>query len=416
MILNDLTLCLIALGGVFIAGLSIYSVWQSHKTASRRSSHRPVVHREPVLQASEPPGSFSVHTAPIARVHSPLDIEKNAIDPGALNHIDSPLETQSSRQAQPIPLYETPGLSLQVHPAEALAATPLHDLPSVPEPTPFTIKTEHVIDQMDALIDVIVPIHLEGPVTGKVLQAHLPAAAHIGNQPFLIEALNERTRDWGHPVLGQHYTEIRGAIQLANRRGPINELEYSEFIQKLEALSLSLGGVADVPDMPDVIARARELDEFASQHDAQLAVHLRARNTGWSLGYIQQCAARCGFVKGGRGCLVMPSSEAGAPPVLTLQFDAQVAIAEDPNQAVLNALTLHFDVPQTEARVQAFEQWYQCARRLAEVMDASLVDDYGKGLDEEGLASIDQGLERLYAALEEHGVAAGSMAARRLFS
>ena len=46
--------------------------------------------------------------------------------------------------------------------------------------------------------------------------------------------------------------------------------------------------MADFPDMLDVVARARELDAFASRHDAQLAVHLRANGAAWSVGYIQQ--------------------------------------------------------------------------------------------------------------------------------
>ena len=46
--------------------------------------------------------------------------------------------------------------------------------------------------------------------------------------------------------------------------------------------------MADFPDMLDVVARARELDDFASQHDAQLAVHLRANGAAWSVGYVQQ--------------------------------------------------------------------------------------------------------------------------------
>src|ERR1019366_5459884 len=103
------------------------------------------------------------------------------------------------------------------------------------------------------------------------------------------------------------------------------------------------------PDMLDVMARARELDAFASQHDAQLAVHLHPRGAAWSVGYIQQHARRHGFVPGVvPGRLVYPSSEEGAPPVLTLTFDSQAALADEPDRAAVRDVTLALAVPQTD--------------------------------------------------------------------
>ncbi len=57
-------------------------------------------------------------------------------------------------------------------------------------------------------------------------------------------------------------------------------------MQRIQALAESIGAAVDFPDMLEVMARARELDAFASQHDAQLAVHLHARGAAWSVGYI----------------------------------------------------------------------------------------------------------------------------------
>ena len=52
----------------------------------------------------------------------------------------------------------------------------------------------------------------------------------------------------------------------------------------------------------------------------------------WSPGYLQQIAARHGFVPGAvPGRLVLPSLEDGAPPVLVLAFDAPAALADDPS-------------------------------------------------------------------------------------
>ena len=49
-------------------------------------------------------------------------------------------------------------------------------------------------------------------------------------------------------------------------------------------------------------------------------------------------------------------------------------------------------------------------------MDAGIVDDNGQPLSPQGFASIGNELGQLYAALAERDLAAGSTAARRLFS
>ncbi|MEO7336023.1 MAG: cell division protein ZipA C-terminal FtsZ-binding domain-containing protein, partial [Caldimonas sp.] len=162
---------------------------------------------------------------------------------------------------------------------------------------------------------------------------------------------------------------------------------------------------------------ARELDSFASQHDAQLAVHLKARGAAWSVGYIQQSARRHGFVAGVLpGRLIYPSDEEGAPSVLTLTFDSQAALADQPDIAAVRDVTLTFDVPQTDAKVEPFAAWQAAAQALALGMDADVVDDNGRPLTSEGFASIGGELGRLYEALAARDFGAGSATARRLFS
>ena len=173
----------------------------------------------------------------------------------------------------------------------------------------------------------------------------------------------------------------------------------------------------DFPDMLDVVGRARELDAFASQHDAQLAVHLNARSAAWSVGYIQQHAGRHGFVPGAvPGRLVLPSAEDGAPPILVLSFDSQAALADDPNQAAVRDVTLSFDVPQTDPSAEPFVAWQASAQALSLGMDATIVDDNGQPLSAQGFDAIGGELGQLYETLATRDLAAGSPAARRLFS
>jgi len=219
------------------------------------------------------------------------------------------------------------------------------------------------------------------------------------------------------PAAGRRYGELQAGVQLASRTGALNEIEYSEFVQRIQAFADAIGASVDAPDMLDVMARARELDAFANQHDAQIAVHLHARGTAWSVGYIQQHARRHGFVAGVvPGRLVYPSSDEGAPPVLTLTFDSQAALADEPDRAAVRDVTLAFDVPQTDASVGPFKAWQAAAQALAVGMDAAIVDDDGRPLSSAGFDGIGAELGALYTALEARGLAAGSPSARRLFS
>jgi hypothetical protein len=271
--------------------------------------------------------------------------------------------------------------------------------------------------RLDALIDALVTLTVDAPVAGEVALAHLPPSRRAGSKPFMIEGLNAETGDWETPLAGQRYGEFQAGVQLANRSGALNQIEYSEFVQKLQAFADGIGAMADFPDMLDVVARAKELDGFANPNDAQLTANLRANGAAWSVGYLQQSAARHGFVAGALpGRLVLPGADDGAPPVLALSFDAQAALADDAELAAVREVTLALDVPQTPETAEPFAAWQQAIRGLAGEMDAAVVDHDGRPITLQHFAGIAVELQALYRRLEARDLAAGTPAARRLFS
>lgn len=272
---------------------------------------------------------------------------------------------------------------------------------------------------LDALIDVIAPIGLdEGHVvSGDAALAAMPPTRRVGSKPFAVEGLGESSGEWEVPRPGHRYTAFQAGVQLANRSGALNEIEYSEFVIKAQAFADAVSGTPEFPDMRDEVARARELDQFAGAHDAQLSLTLRARHAAWSPGYVQQHAARLGFVPGViPGRMVLASSVAGAPPVLVLSFDTQAALAEDPTQAALHELTLSVDVPQVPRADQPYLRMREAAAALGQSMEGVLTDDRGQPIRAEALDAIGADLEGLYDTLDARDLSAGSLQARRLFS
>lgn len=360
--MNTLTVALASLGGVVLAGVVAHGAWAARKAGPKRAAPVP----SPALEPREP----------------------------VMNGAGGAADTSADLAAA-----QADGI------AELSA--------QVAEP-----RVNRRIDQrIDALIDAVATLTLESPISASAALAHWPASRRAGAKPFLIEGLNSETGQWEAPVGAQRYGEFQAGVQLANRTGALNEIEYSEFVQKLQAFADGIGAMADFPDMLEAVAAGRELDAFAASHDAQLAVHLQARSSAWSIAYIQQHAGRHGFVPGVvPGRLIMPSADEGAPPVLTLTFDSKAALADDPNLSAVRDVTLSFDVPQTDPKAEPFTAWQTSALALSLGMEASIVDDDGRPLSTEGFAAIGNELSQLYATLEARDLAAGSAAARRLFS
>jgi hypothetical protein len=357
----SLTVALLLAAAVALAGLALHGWWSARRALPRRAQE--------VAPAPLPPGP---------RVEPTLGVAQEAVVDDA--------------------------------PSLTLAPPPAPRRPTLP--------------RIDALIDAIAPIGLEAPLPGEAVVPHLPASRRAGGKPFFVEGLNAQTQEWETPQPGARYRELQAGVQLANRSGALNEIEYSEFVQKAQAFADALGAVPDFPDMLDVRQRARELDAFAQAHDAHLTMHLQANGAAWSVGYVRQCAERHGFVPGAMpGRLVLPAGAGtdlaplldGTPPVLVLSFDAQAALAEDPQQSALRRITLSLDVAQTPEPADPFGAWQAVIRALSEEMDATAVDDDGRAITLAHYTTIANELKSLYRALEARDMAAGSAVARRLF-
>ena len=363
--MSSLTVALAILGGLVLAAVIGYNAWMSRRNAPRQ----PDATQPAPLEASPPPDG----SEPVLR-----------IDP-----------------------HSVPGNERH---------EPLFD-PDLPAPAALAAPTGDRRGGLDPLIDVIAPVSLDGLASGDAALAAMPATRRAGSKPVAIEGLNEYTAEWEQPAPGQRYGAFQVGVQLANRTGALNEIEYSEFVVKAQAFADTVNGAPEFPEMLDEVARARELDQFASSHDAQLGFVLRALHAAWSPGYVQQNAARHGFVAGMiPGRMVLPTGEPGMPPILGLSFDTQAALADDPAQSAIRELTLSLDVPQVERGERPFERMREVAAALAREMDGVVTDSDGQLLRDETMDVIGADLEQLYDTLDSRDLAAGSPLARRLFS
>ncbi|ODS60038.1 MAG: cell division protein FtsZ [Acidovorax sp. SCN 68-22] len=368
--MSTLQISLAVVGAALLAAIVAWNAWNNHKNAPRRPERGDAPRQEPALDG----------TLPLA-----------------------------DAAAQPAP---GDGQSPPAGDSDFAATVPGEDALALP-PASHASERRYALD---ALVDAIAPLALEHAVTGDAALAALPPTRRAGSKPFAIEGQNEDTGQWEMPAPGRRYRAFQAGVQLANRTGALNEIEFSEFVAKAQAFADAVGAAPDFPDMLHEVARARELDQFASDHDAQLAFVLRARQAAWSPGYVHQNAARAGFVAGTLpGRMVLPAlGEGGA--VLALSFDTQAALSEDPEQSAVRELLLSLDVAQAHRSEQPFARLRESARMLCESMDAVLCDQNGVPLPAMAMDPIAADLELLYDQLDARDLSAGSPQARRVFS
>jgi len=229
------------------------------------------------------------------------------------------------------------------------------------------------------------------------------------------EGSPEQENSWETLQPGGRYDEVRAGVQLANRSGALNELEFSEFVTGVQFLADAIDGAPDFPDMIDTVQMARELDGFAAQCDAQLSVNVHSDGAPWSANYVQSVAAQDGLLLSRDGTRFV-KLDARQNPVFMLQFEDTNFLRDDLTYKGGEMITLLLDVPVADEDILPFRLMCDYAVSLSQRIGAHVVDDQRRPLPEASLLAIEKQLLTLYARLEKAGIPAGSPVARRLFS
>jgi FtsZ-interacting cell division protein ZipA len=442
--MSTLQIGLAIAGGVVLAGVVAHSTWTSRKNKPRQAEPLPQetsaepaayqpnygqqqepsfdaapsyeAHHEPEVAATVPAPSYQTTYQTTGSLDPVTDMARSMMEEATAHAQRVPDEAEmaqiaESKAAAAKAAAERAAQQAALAPAMKPAVAKVMDsaAPDLPQPEKRPA--------LDALIDVIAAVEIDHPASGDAALQAMPATRRVGSKLFSLEGLNTETGLWEHPRNGQRYSAFQSGVQLANRTGPLNEIEFSEFVTKTQHFADAINGAPEFPDMLEAVARARELDNFASAHDAQLSFTLKATKAAWSPGYVHQNAARLGFIAGVLpGRMVVPAPVHGLPAILGLTFDSQAAMSEDPTQSAIYELALSLDVPQVDRKEEPYARMIQTAYELARVMDGAISDDNGQPLSETAIGAIARDLLALYDTLDARDLSAGSPQARRLFS
>lgn len=272
-----------------------------------------------------------------------------------------------------------------------------------------SLATHSLIDDE---IHAVVTLEPEGLLSGERAWSLLHPFRHAGRQPVMLVGVRG---DLQEPIrAGQRYEAVLVAVQLANRSGPLNEIEWSEFVAALQHVCEQIPAACEVPDMRDTTARARSLDAKCVPLDAQIGINLTTTRSAWSGEHVAGLARENGLILRPDGRF-HALDENGATLFVLQNGDGGAFRADTLDAQQTSRLTLLLDVPRAPQAQHPFDRLVEFANQLVVALDAAIVDDQSHLLTPAALTSIGRQIEPVYAKLAAAGMPAGSPRALALF-
>lgn len=287
-----------------------------------------------------------------------------------------------------------------VEPGGAQPESPEPGVPTDPRPS---AKATPAGPLLDPRLECIVGFSPSLPIAPERLLAAASTLRRVGSKPIAIEADAGDGR-WSVPSASfGAVRRARAGVLLANRHGPLNAMEFSEFTGAMQTLGRALGaGGAIVPDMAPVLEHARQLDEACAQLDAVIGLNVE---TPTALSPAELSALATGLALHQRGNNRYAALGDDGEVLFSL------ALGERAEQ-----LVLLLDVPRAPESAQPWARMVEAARLCAERTGGRVVDDAARPLTDAAAAAVARQLGQRYAALAEAGLDAGSSPALRVFN
>ena len=359
---------LLALGVVVIVGVIGFNKWQERKY--RKAARGFVSGHEDVLLNARGAASHA----------EPPHVESSYVEPS---------------QAVPDPV----AARVEPHWDGATEAAPEVASPVRGRSAPRPGGVPDAMAELDSRIDVIAELEFDTP-RGAQAVAELVAAAGLARMAG-CDGFNRESQTWEALVGDTQYGKARVGLQLTDRSGPIREPDLSAFQRSIEALAADCGARVAWTGSQNPLTNAAELDAFCAEVDVQIGISLVAATT-FAETKFRGLAEANGFKRDDDA--VFRRRDDNGLELLTLRQSAPAAVS------------LLLDVPRVPRDAAAFGLMAHCARTLAKGLEAKIVDDNQRVLDDAMLTRIGQEIAGVQGRMEAAGLPSGGPLALRLFA
>lgn len=250
---------------------------------------------------------------------------------------------------------------------------------------------------LDPRIDYVAELQVEDAMPGKQVATALQGLERVRH----VDCDGLGPNGWEHLNPDSAYEKVRIGIQLSDRSGPLKSNELAAFRQSVEGLAAQLEAAVDWPATPNPLSNAAELDAYCADVDVQIGISLVA-GAPFADTKLRGLAEANGFVRDDDG--VFRRRDDAGVELLCLRQSAPAAVA------------IVLDVPRVPKSAAAFGLMMHCARTIAKGLEARMVDDAQRPLDDAKLARIGQEIAGIQSRMEAAGLPAGGTLALRLFA
>jgi len=398
--ISNLQLGLIVAGVLLVLGVLIYNAWQERRVRRRieaafRATETIQPSRvEPTLKAMEdgesgaPLRSGRATPAHAAASRAPNTADSAFVPPmDVIEHDDTPV---ASRDA-------------------VSAAT------TVREPLPVGADTRYSGVQPDPDIESILSVELVTPVTASALSAGF--SARLGKPVHWFGR-----RDNGAPwqLLSNDSTgtfvEVIATLLLADRNGAASKSQLEAFQRLVVEVASALPARVSGPDIESEVNRAESLDRLCADVDVQIGLTVVKPEPNAIAGTrLRGVAEASGFRLASGGRFEYIHEDTGTVEYFLQNARNEPFTADTLRSTTTPGVVFVLDVPRVADPMRTFDRMKLVAKRMAKTLNAELVDDNRRVLDDAALTGIRAQVEAAALALKNVHIEPGSARALALF-
>ncbi|MGV0976456.1 MAG: cell division protein ZipA C-terminal FtsZ-binding domain-containing protein, partial [Azonexus sp.] len=364
--MTELQLGLIGLGAMAVVGVFAYNKWQEYRHRKLAEAVLKPRHDDVLMDDAPTTDAPAVRNEPALRAAAPVAVPERREPVLA----DGPSPEASGEPESVEPAFRS-----------SPVADDDDDIPELPAGSvPGSL--------LDPRLEFIVAMELVDPVpAAQIIHSQHEALQRV-SKPVHWVAFNERNREWERilPNSEAPVRRLRVGLQLVDRMGPVSDADLANFTGAMHALADELLAVADMP-ASRLLDQAAEIDRFCAAVDLEIGVNLVSRGTPFSGTKIRALAEAAGMVLGDDGSFTR-RDDFGRTQFTLQNFETTRFSADSIRNVTTHGLTFVLDVPRVDHGERVFQQMVELAKRFAETLQGTLVDDNRQPLNDVQLDHI----------------------------
>jgi FtsZ-interacting cell division protein ZipA len=268
--------------------------------------------------------------------------------------------------------------------------------------------------QPDPEIECMIALQPVRPVTAGALAAGLHA--RLGKRLRWFGRRDGGPWQLLHSDTAGDFTEIAACLLLADRSGAAAQAQIDGFARLVGDIAATLPAACVPPDTAHEVTRAEALDHICADLDVQIGLTVLKPGPATIPGTrLRGVAEAAGFRLADGGRFDWVQEETGAVLFSLTNYRSEPFTADALRAASTPGAVFLLDVPRVADPVRVFDQMKLAARRMAQTLDATLVDDNRRPLDDAAFAAIREQVQATAAALREVNIDPGGPRALALF-